>query len=203
MHGVPHGLADAVLSWLLETAVKAALPKAVKYKVRYRICRPGHQRTFDSLISGYARLGAMVEGFVTRAQLPKVLASFGSGEVVRFGELQIGQDGLTYASAKRRRFLPLSALARVSVTRYAVKVHQAGHRLSWLTAERAAIPNAAVLARLAEHVVAARDAHDSNEADDRNEAARSLTRHESHREHFGTERADHNPPRDGDRQPIT
>jgi hypothetical protein len=101
MHGVPHGLADAVLSWLLETAVKA------------------------------------------------------------------------------------------------------GHGLSWLTAERAAIPNAAVLARLAEHVVAARDAHDSNEADDRNEAARSLTRRESHREHFGTERADHNPPRDGDRQPIT
>jgi hypothetical protein len=161
--GVPHGIVDAIFSSLLEAAVKAALPKAARYQVRYRICRPGHQRTFDSQVRGYARLGAMVEAFVTRAQLPKALASFGSGESIRFGELGFGPDGLRYAGAKHPRCLPLSALADVSVTRYAVKVRQAGHRLAWLTAERSAVPNVAVLAGLAEHIVTARP-HDSDKA---------------------------------------
>jgi len=164
IHGAPHGVADAIFSTLLEALVKLLLPKAVKFTVKYRICRPGHQRTFDSLISGQARLGATVEHFVTQAQLPKALASFGSGEAVRFGDLWLGPDGLTYASAKHQRFLPLSALTGVSVTRYDVKVHQAGHRLAWLIAKRSSVPNAAVLAGLAEHIVAARDANDGNEA---------------------------------------
>lgn len=170
IHGVPHGIADALLSPLLELAVKLMLPKAVKYTVRYRICRPGRQRTFDSKISGYVRLGAMIEDLVTQVQLPKALAAFGSGEAVQFGKLQLGQDGLIYASVKHPRFLPMTALARVSITRYAVKVHQTGHRLAWLTAERAAVPNAAVLVSLAERIVAGRDAPDPNEAGDRNEA---------------------------------
>jgi hypothetical protein len=161
--GVPHGIVDAIFSSLLEAAVKAALPKAARYQVRYRICRPGHQRTFDSQVRGYARLGAMVEDFVTRAQLPKALALFGSGEAVRFGELELGPHGLRYASAKHPRFLPPSALAGVSVTRYTVTVRQAGHRLAWLAAERTAVPNAAVLAGLAEHIVTARP-HDRDQA---------------------------------------
>jgi hypothetical protein len=97
--GAPHGIVTAIFSSLLETPVKAVLPKAARYQVRYRICRPGHQRTFDSQVRGYARLGAVVEDFVTRAQLPKALASFGSGQSIRFGELEFGPDGLRYASA--------------------------------------------------------------------------------------------------------
>jgi Family of unknown function (DUF6585) len=154
--GVPHSILEAILSSLLEAGVKAVLPKAAKYRLQFRICRPGHQRAFDSDIRSYARLGAMVEDFVSRAQLPKALASFGSGENVRSGKLQLGPDGLKYASAKHPRFLPLSALAGVSVTRYAVKVRQAGHRFAWLTAERKDVPNAAVLAALAEHIVTRR-----------------------------------------------
>jgi len=157
--GPPHSVLEAIFSSLLEAAVKALLPKAARYRLRYRICRPGHQRTFDSDIRSYARLGAMVEGFVTQAQLPRALASFGSGGNVRFGELQLGPEGLSYASAKHPRFLPLSALAGVSVTRYAVKVHQTGHRFAWLTAERRDVPNAAVLAGLAEQMVTARPYH--------------------------------------------
>ena len=152
--GAPRTIVDAMFFWL-----------ATRYQVRYRICRPGHERTFDSLIRRQARLGAMVEDFVTQAQLPGALASLGSGEPVRFGKLQLGPDGLAYHSARHPRSLPLEALGHVSVTRYAVKVHQAGHRLPWLTAERSAVPNAAVLARLAEHIVAARDADDKDDAD--------------------------------------
>lgn len=150
---LPSNGAEAILSWM-----------AAKYQVRYRICRPGHQCTFDARIGGYARLGAMVEDFVTQAQLPKALAAFTSGENVRFGKLQLGPDGLGYGGAKHPRLLPLSALAEVSVTRYAVKVRQAGHRLPWLTAERKTVPNAAVLAGLAEHIVTARP-HDRDQAD--------------------------------------
>jgi hypothetical protein len=51
----------------------------------------------------------------------------------------------------------------VSVTRNAVKVRQAEHRLAWLTAERRAVPNAAVLAGLVEHIVTARP-HDRDQA---------------------------------------
>jgi hypothetical protein len=142
----------------------ALLPKAAKSQLRYRICRPGHQRALDSEIRSHARLGATAEDFVTRAQLPKALASFGSGENVRFGKLHLGPDGLRYPSPKHPRFLPLSALAGVSVTQYAVKVRQAGHRFAWLTAERKDVPNAAVLAALAEHIVTGRP-HDGDQAD--------------------------------------
>jgi hypothetical protein len=164
-HSPPHGILDAILSLVLEAAVAAALPKAVKYQVRYRIRRPGHQLTFDSMIRGYARLGEMVQEFVTDVQLPAALASFRSGDTVPFGELLLGQDGLAYASAKHPRSLPLGALAGVSVSRYAVKVNRVGRKLPWLTAERSAVPNATVLAELATRIVAGRDLHDANEAD--------------------------------------
>jgi hypothetical protein len=130
-----------------------------------RIRRPGHQRTFDSLIRDYVRLGEMVQGLVTETQLPVALASFRSGDPVPFGDLLLGQDGLVYASAQHPRLLPLSALAGVSVSRYAVKVHQVGRNLPWLTAERTAVPNAAILAGLAERIVAGRDLRDSDEAE--------------------------------------
>jgi hypothetical protein len=165
IHSVPHGIADAIISPLVEAAVTIALPKAARYRVRYRIRRPGHQRTFDSLIRDYVRLGEMVQGLVTETQLPVALASFRSGDPVPFGDLLLGQDGLVYASAQHPRLLPLSALAGVSVSRYAVKVHQVGRKLPWLTAERTAVPNAAILAGLAERIVAGRDLRDSDEAE--------------------------------------
>ena len=121
---MPNGVADAIFSPVLDAAVAAALPKATRYQVRYKIRRRGHQLTSDSMIRGYTRLGEMVQEFVTAAQLPVALASFRSGDTVPFGELLLGPDGLVYASAKNPRSLPLSALAGVSVSRHAVKVKQ-------------------------------------------------------------------------------
>jgi hypothetical protein len=165
IHSAPHGIADAIISPLVEVAVTTALPKAARYRVRYRIRRPGQQRTFDSLIRDYVRLGETVQGLITETQLPVALASFRSGDIVPFGDLLLGQDGLIYASAEHPRVLPLSALAGVSVSRYAVKVHQAGRKVPWLTAERTDVPNAAILAGLAERIVAGRDLRDSDEAE--------------------------------------
>jgi Family of unknown function (DUF6585) len=164
-HSVPHGIVDAIFSLVLDAGVAATLPKAARYQVQYRIRRLGHQLTFDSMIRGYARLGEIVQEFVTGVQLPAALASFRSGDTIPFGELLLGPDGLAYASAKHPRSLPLSALAGVSVSRYAVKVYRVGRKLPWLTAERSVVPNATVLAELAARIVADRDHHDGDEAD--------------------------------------
>jgi hypothetical protein len=165
-HGAPRTFQDWLFEQVVETVVRALLPKAAKYRVSYELRRPGHKRQLTSFIRGHRQLGEMVEEFVTEVQLPVAQASFSSGNVVTFGKLWLGQDGLLYASAQRPQFLPLSALAGVSVSRYAVKVHQVGGKPVWLIPERSAVANATVLAGLAERIVAGRDLHDAGQAGD-------------------------------------
>ncbi len=167
IHGVPHGLAEATLEPILDALVGVLLPKGARYKVWYELRQPGRKRTFDATIRGHARLSEMIQKFVTECQLPVAQASFRSGDVVPFGKLLLGQDGLVVASAKHPRFLPLTELAGISASRYDVKVHQVGRKLAWLSVERSAVPNAAVLAELAKRILGDRDLQGGDESDAR------------------------------------
>jgi len=141
------------------------LPQGLRYQVWYELRQPGRKRTFDATIRGHARLSEMIEEFVTEVQLPVALASFRSGSVVPFGKLLLGQDGLVVASPKHPRFLPLTELAGISVSRYDVKVHRVGRKLAWLSVDRSDVPNAAVLAELAMRIVVERDFRGGGESD--------------------------------------
>jgi hypothetical protein len=156
IHSPPHNIAEALISGLLEAAVTASLPKAAKYRVRYKLRRPGNELVLDSFIRDYRRLGEIVENFVTTSRLPLVLASFRGGHTIPFGKLLLGPEGLTDARPEHPRFLPLHALASVSASKYVVAVNQAGEKAAWTSAEASAVPNAAILAALVEHVVAER-----------------------------------------------
>jgi hypothetical protein len=173
IHGVPHGLAEATFEPVLDALVGVLLPKGARYKVWYELRQPGRKRTFGPTIRDHERLSEIIQEFVTEVQLPVAQAAFRAGDVVPFGRLVLDQDGLLVTSAKHARFLPLAELAGISVSRYDVKAHQVGRKLAWLSIDRSAVPNAAVLAELAKRIVGERDLQGSGQADTQPEPGRS------------------------------
>ena len=152
-HSPFHNTVEALISGVLDTVMTSLLPKAAKYQVGYRLWRPGHELVLGWSIKDYKRLGEIVENFVRNSRVPLVMASFRAGNTIPFGKLLIGPDGLTDARTKPPRLLPLEALAGVSVSNYVVTVNQVGEKAPWTSAEATAVPNAAILAALAERVV--------------------------------------------------
>jgi hypothetical protein len=82
-------------------------------------------------------LGRILASEVTRAQLPRAVATLRSGQQVRFGDLAIDSRGVSAGG----RLLPWGEVESVQARQGYVEVRQAGQRWCWLRRQVAVIPN--------------------------------------------------------------
>lgn len=146
----------SMLHWLfekvLESVIRALLPRAAKYKISYELRRPGHKLVLGPSVRDYKKLGELVGNFVMDKRLPLLLSAFRAGHTIPFGPLLLGQDGLTDTGSKQPRVLPWDELADVRVSNYAMVVRQVGKKNAWKSVRINSVPNAAILAALTAHV---------------------------------------------------
>ncbi len=82
-------------------------------------------------------LGRLLETRVTRAQLPKAIERFNTGQAVAFGPLSVGPSGITAGDQS----LPWSEIEDVPTRNGMVSVKRSGKWLAWKRAQVSQIPN--------------------------------------------------------------
>jgi hypothetical protein len=84
-----------------------------------------------------AQLGRIIETAVTRAQLPKAIDLFNSGQPVSFGPLSVSRTGITDGD----QILPWNEIEWVRTYSGKVSVKKSGKWLAWGKADVSQIPN--------------------------------------------------------------
>ena len=98
------------------------------------------------------QLGRLLETGVTRAQLPKAIERFNTGQAVAFGPLSVGPSGITAGDQS----LPWSEIEDVQTRKGMVSVKRAGKWLAWKRAQVSQIPNYFIFEALVRAILAQR-----------------------------------------------
>lgn len=168
LHFFEHGLvvADAngpvvTFRWDSLTALQAITRVYVNgvytgTRYEYRLTNPdGSSAKLTEFYERPQEWGEAIQGAITEAQLPRVLAALERGERLQFGDLSLSREGLS----NRKRTLRWEEFQEITVQQGYVRLQKSGKWLSWSSKPVKKIPNFLLFLAAADRLQRNREFH--------------------------------------------
>lgn len=121
-------------------------------KICSYVIRRNDQAFFElkrNLIAG-EKLGALLEGEITRRLLPRAIAAFDAGDTIVFDNIALSIRSLRVKQGSKK--LSWNEFERIHIDEQTVVIHKAGQSDAWASLMVAAIPNVEILRGLVTYV---------------------------------------------------
>lgn len=99
---------------------------------------------FTNMLRGHVQLMQNLEQVVMKLHMPRAIAAFQSGQVIPFGPLSVGRQGM----GNGRETIPWNELQNVEVKRGYLQVKRVGKTFNWANVNVSKIPNLLVFVSL-------------------------------------------------------
>ena len=109
----------------------------------------GRRIVFDDKIKKVEKLGNLLGELMKNAIWPRTLADYSAGNMIPFGSLSVGQQGVSNG----RELLPWAAIKEIKFDGVEVKVHRRGKLRNWAKVPVGSIPNVSLFLALTRYVL--------------------------------------------------